>query len=185
MIMMHTLVEQAKIFATKAHEGQVRKTTKTPMIAHPIRVANTLKKAGFSPETVAAGFLHDVVEDTSYTIDDITQLFGDEVARIVAGNTEDKTKSWELRKEHTIHWIKDAPLEIKALIVADKLDNLSALVEDYETYGEEIWTFFKRGRDQQAWYFTSIAHNCTHGLEEAEVPAFFRDYIQLATLFFK
>ena len=71
------------------------------MIAHPIRVALQLERAGFSAELVAAGFLHDVVEDTPISMQEIEERFGKLVAYYVAGNTEDKTKSWEERKQHS------------------------------------------------------------------------------------
>ena len=67
--------EKAKIFAIEAHKGQVRKSQKEkPMIIHPINVANILKEAGFDENVVAAGFLHDVVEDTKYTEEDILKI---------------------------------------------------------------------------------------------------------------
>lgn len=175
--------EKALAFATIAHEGQTRKGDGTPMISHPIRVAKILELAGFSIETVMAGFLHDVVEDTIYTIEDIEKNFGKEVARIVAGNTEDKEKSWEERKQHTIDWIKEAPLEIRALIVADKLDNLNSLMKDYAEQGEQLWSHFKRGKEKQAWYFTSVAKNMLVDLQ-GEVPSFFYEYKEKVSQFF-
>ena len=77
-----------------------------------------------------------------------------------------------------------APLEIKALIVADKLDNLTCLIEDYESFGEELWSHFKRGYDKQKWYFASVAENCTVGLNEEEIPAFFKEYQEKVKAFF-
>jgi guanosine-3',5'-bis(diphosphate) 3'-pyrophosphohydrolase len=178
------MLEKALQFATKAHEEQYRKTKNVPMITHPIRVADILKNAGFSDEVVAAGYLHDTVEDTPVTIDDIEKEFGIEVARIVAGNTEDKSKSWEDRKQHTIDWVKEAPLEIRALIVADKWDNLKSMVEDYSTMGETLWSSFKRGREKQQWYFSQIAENVFKGLKEEETPEFFHSYRDLVISFF-
>jgi (p)ppGpp synthase/HD superfamily hydrolase len=182
---MMNLLKKAKDFATIAHEGQVRKSTGLPMIGHPIRVAATLEKAGFDIATVAGGFLHDVVEDTKYTMEDIINEFGEEVAFVVAGNTEDKSKSWEERKQHTIDSIKNARLNIKALIVADKLDNLNALIEDYEKLGESLWKDFNRGKEKQKWYFTGVAENCMYGLKEEEIPEFFYEYIEKVKQFFK
>lgn len=179
------LLDRARLFATKAHEGQVRKATNTPMISHPIRVAETLKEAGFSDEVIAAGYLHDTVEDTSVTQEDIFKEFGKEVSLIVQGNTENKDHSWEMRKQHTIDWVAKAPLEIKALIVADKLDNLQSLIKDYETLGEELWTNFKRGKEQQAWYFKGVATNMYKGLNLEKAPLFFALYEQKVEEFFE
>ncbi|GAA0330192.1 HD domain-containing protein [Bacillus carboniphilus] len=177
------LLENAKRFAMEAHAGQLRKSTGTPMIEHPIRVAETLREFGFNEEVVAAGFLHDTVEDTDVTIEDIEQEFGEEVARIVAGNTENKEHSWEERKQHTIDWVKQAPIEIKALIVADKLDNLNSLMEAYKTQGDGVWRHFKRGKEKQGWYFSGVALNSTYGLGEEEIPDFFKEFIEKVNRF--
>lgn len=93
------LIEQARAFALQAHEGQMRKVRDVPMFEHLEEVAFLLKDAGYSDETVAAGYLHDVVEDTKVTIEQVRAVFGEKVASIVAGHTEDKTKSWEERKQ--------------------------------------------------------------------------------------
>ena len=119
--------EKAKEFAIKAHMGQVRKNEPDkPMIMHPINVGDILSLYGFDDNVVAAGYLHDVVEDTPYTIDDIRQLFGDDIANLVWGNTEpDKCLSWEERKMHTIESIKNLPLRNKAIVCADKIIRLA------------------------------------------------------------
>ena len=133
---------------------------------------------------MAAGYLHDTVEDTDVTMEMIQKEFDNKVAEVVKVNTENKEHSWEMRKQHTIDSIKCAPLEIRALIIADKLDNLSCLIEDYNTYGEDVWVFFNRGKEKQKWYLESIAQNLMHGLEEDEVPKFFHEYKQLVRAFF-
>lgn len=178
--------ETAKQFATKAHEGQTRKTTQanTPYIEHPKRVAETLDREGFKDELVMAAYLHDTIEDTPVTAADIEQAFGPEVLRIVLANTENKNHTWEQRKQHTIDGIKEAPLEIKALIVADKLDNLSSIEAEYKEVGDEVWSAFHRGRVEQAWYYESIAKNCTEGLEQEQIPSFFHTYKQKVISFF-
>lgn len=178
--------QKAKQFAAEAHEGQTRKTTQssTPYIEHPVRVAATLERAGFADEVVMAAYLHDTIEDTPVTAADIEQAFGSEVLRIVLANTENKKHSWEQRKQHTIDWVKEAPLEIKALIVADKLDNLISIKKEYEDVGADVWSAFHRGRDSQAWYYKSIAANCTNDLDADEIPAFFHTYKKEVSDFF-
>lgn len=175
------LIEKAILYATKAHLGQVRKSSGMPMIMHPIRVAEILRKAGFEEEVIAAGYLH----DTPITHEDLVCEFGEAVAAIVAGNTENKALSWEKRKEHTIESIQTATLPVKALIVADKLDNLESLMEEYLEKGEEVWSAFKRGREKQAWYFRGVAANCMDGLQSEEIPDFFYTYQQKVEEFFK
>ena len=175
-------LEKAQQLATKAHENQTRKNSSEPYIEHPKRVAMLLKEAGFPEEVVIAGYLHDVVEDTPITIEDIRDQFGEKVAEIVAYHTEDKTLSWEERKQHTINAFKTAPYYVQALIIADKLDNLQSVVEQYNQMGDKVWVAFKRGKEQQAWYNCSIAKEIPQ-LENP--PLYFERYKQLVEQFFQ
>lgn len=93
------MINQAIIFATKAHEGQLRKVTQSPFIIHPLAVGCTLADAGEDEDVVVAGFLHDTVEDTDVTLDQIRDEFGDEVAELVDGCSENKALSWDERKK--------------------------------------------------------------------------------------
>lgn len=166
----------AKQFATRAHEGQQRKNSEDPYITHPIRVADRLENAGFSNELVAAGYLHDVVEDTPVTMEEIEHAFGQKVADLVSAHTEDKSKSWKERKQHTIDIIKTARKEVKYLIVADKLDNLLSIEAALKEKGDTAWDNFNAGKDLQKWYYVSIAENMHPGLETQDIPDFFYDY---------
>lgn len=168
--------QRAKEFAEIAHKGQTRKSSGAPYITHPIRVAERLEQAGFSEALVCAGYLHDVVEDTPYDIEDIQKAFGVKVANLVAAHTEDKSKSWQERKQHTIDTITNADKEVKYLIVADKLDNLLELEKDLERLGNEVWLHFNAGFDEQKWYNQAIARNMYIGLAADEVPAYFNEF---------
>jgi len=168
-----TLVEKAEKFAKEAHEGQYRKILKQPFITHPKSVAQTLAEAGLSEETVAAGFLHDVVEDTKFTKEDITREFGNIVAEIVSGNTEQKELSWEERKLHTIQSIPTSSREVICLIAADKLDNLRSLKREEETLGEGLWAKFKRGKGHQKWYFEGVVEALFKSMSVQEMPHYF------------
>ncbi|WP_053071889.1 HD domain-containing protein [Ornithinibacillus contaminans] len=168
--------EKAKQFATKAHAGQTRKNSDAAYITHPIRVAERLEQEGFSEELVCAGYLHDVVEDTIYEIEDIEKLFGKKVAALVAAHTEDKSKSWRERKQHTIDTIKHANKEVKYLIIADKLDNLLGLEKDLNEQGNAVWEKFNAGVDEQKWYNESLVQNMRIGLADHEIPSYFLEY---------
>ncbi|MFE8703524.1 HD domain-containing protein [Cytobacillus sp. FJAT-54145] len=161
------LVEKAKAFAKKAHDGQTRKATSEPYFVHLEGVANILKSVGSNEELIAAGYLHDSVEDTDVRIEDIREQFGNHVAVIVEGNTENKNLTWEERKQHTIDSIATAHIDIKSLICADKLDNISSMIEAYERDGESIWNHFKRGKEKQLWYYSSVANQL---IESTESP---------------
>jgi (p)ppGpp synthase/HD superfamily hydrolase len=178
------IAERSKVFATKAHEGQTRKSTGAPYILHPIRVATILAQAGMRPVVVGAGYNHDTVEDTDVTIEDIRIEFGDEMAELVGYNTEDKEKSWLERKTHTIEQLKTGTIEQKALVVADKFANLLELMENYHTLGEDIWKSFKRGREDQYWYFSGVCRCGKENLADNEIPLFFHEYEKSVELFF-
>lgn len=124
------LKERARTFAIEAHRGQVRKNEPDkPMIIHPIGVDLLLEEYGYDEAVIAAGYLHDVVEDTKYTIEDIENEFGEDVANLVMGASEsDKSLSWEKRKKCTIEETKSLSLRNKLIICADKINNLEDLM---------------------------------------------------------
>ena len=141
------LKEQAKAFAINAHMGQIRKNEPDkPMIMHPISVGILLEEYGYDEAVIAAGYLHDVVEDTKYTIKDIKNNFGEDVANLVMGASEpDKSLSWEERKIHTIEETKKLPLRNKLVICADKINNLEDLMIKFQKSGNRDFSAFKRG----------------------------------------
>lgn len=169
------LKEKAKQFAINAHMGQIRKSEPDkPMIIHPIGVGMLLEEYGCDEKIVAAGYLHDVVEDTKYTIEDIKNEFGDEVANLVMGASEpDKSLSWEQRKKHTIEKTKNLPLRNKLVICADKINNLEDLMLKFEKSGKRDFSAFKRGEEQQRWYYTSVYESLIYG-EDENLPIFKR-----------
>ncbi|WP_239256185.1 HD domain-containing protein [Listeria ilorinensis] len=179
------MYEKAKAYAQTAHEGQKRKITGEIYFSHPLNVARILRQAGFSEDVVIAGLLHDVVEDTLVTANEIEQEFGSHVAALVLSHTEDKTLSWEERKAHTIETVRTGNLEEKALIVADKYDNLSSIRYAMSSEGSAVWQHFNRGYDLQEWYYTSVAKVMLYGLDPREIPAYFDAYERMVRTVFK
>lgn len=165
--------EKAKEFAIKAHKGQVRKNEKDkPMIMHPISVAELLEEYGYDDNVVAAGYLHDVVEDTKYTIEDIEKEFGKDIASLVMGASErDKSLSWEERKQHTIDETKILPLRNKLVICADKINNLEDMMIKFEKNGTRDFSAFKRGEKEQKWYYTNVYKSLIYN-EDENLPIF-------------
>lgn len=150
-------IEKAIIFATKAHKNQTRKGTDIPYITHPFATGMLLQKAKCSEAVIAAGILHDTLEDTETTYTDLVELFGARVANLVlAASEKDKSLPWEVRKQHTIDMLKEASLEEVQVIVADKLHNLKSIRNDIIEDGDLIWQRFKRGKRDQHWYYASI-----------------------------
>ena len=172
---MENIVLKAIEFAKKAHEGQVRKSDpEKPYIVHPIAVANLLKEYGYDENVQAAGALHDVVEDTKYTIEDIKEIFGEDIASLVIGaSEEDKSLSWEERKQHTIDSIKDFDIRHKAVICADKINNLEDLYLLFGCNGKKDFKAFKRGEEQQRWYHQNVYKSLING-EDVNTPIFLR-----------
>lgn len=167
--------EKAKKFAIKAHMGQVRKSEPDkPMIMHPISVGMMLEEYGYNDQVVAAGYLHDVVEDTKYTIEDIEKEFGQEIANLVMGASEpDKSLSWEERKKHTIEETKTLPLRNKLIVCADKINNLEDMMVIFERNGKKDFSAFKRGEKDQKWYFTNVYESLINN-EDKDLPIFKR-----------
>jgi (p)ppGpp synthase/HD superfamily hydrolase len=155
-----SIVEKALQVASKSHRKQCRKNTDIPYITHPVTVGMMLMKAGYDEEIIAAGILHDTVEDTDLTLNDIEREFGSRIARIVEGCSEpNKSLPWKERKEHTIEFLKTAPKEIRVVACADKLHNIRSIVKDYEQQGDAVWDRFNAGKEHQAWYYKNIVES--------------------------
>lgn len=150
------MINQAIIFATKAHEGQVRKVDQSPFIIHPLAVGCLLADAGEDADVVIAGMLHDTVEDTEVTLEQIKEAFGENVAALVDGCSENKALSWEERKKETIAYLETASEKVCIVTCADKIHNLRVSVEGIREQGREFFAPFNRGYDDQKWYYGSI-----------------------------
>jgi (p)ppGpp synthase/HD superfamily hydrolase len=151
------LIDRAIEFAVKAHEQQKRKGTGKAYIIHPFAVGVLLAEAGCSEQVIAAGILHDVVEDARVNPERIRKEFGEEVASIVEQCTEpDKRRPWEERKQHTLCTLTKADLAVRFVTCADKLHNIRTLARDYCAQGERVWRRFRRGRGDQRWYYESL-----------------------------
>lgn len=181
---MNIIKEKAKLFAIQAHKGQIRKSEPDkPKIVHPIDVALKLEKYGFDDYVQAAGYLHDVVEDTDYTIQDIENNFGSDIADLVFTASEpDKSLSWEERKRNTIERIKTLPLRNKAVVCCDKISNLEDIMLKFEKNNNRNFDFFNRGEDSQKWYYESVYNSLIEN-EDENLPMF-KDYKNLIDVVF-
>lgn len=116
------LTREALAWAGELHGGQTRAVDHAPFILHPLEVAALLSGRGFDDEVVAAGLLHDVVEDTDAGIDDVRERFGDRVAAIVAAVTEDPSMSdYATRKAALRDAVAAAGADAHAVYAADKV----------------------------------------------------------------
>ena len=161
---MGELLNKAIVFATNAHAGQFRKSTDIPYILHPVEATSIVGTMTTDDEILAAAVLHDVVEDTNTTVEQVKELFGDRVAHLVASESENKRENlpaestWKIRKEETLAHLKTAPLEVKMITLGDKLSNIRAIHRDYLALGDEVWNRFnQRDPKEHCWYYQSIA----------------------------
>ena len=150
------LLHKAIEFAALKHRNQIRKGVDVPYIVHPMEVLQILAANGCSLNVQIAGVLHDTVEDTDTTIEEVEAVFGKEIAELVQSDTEDKSLSWQERKQSTIDNIKNESREAQEILCADKLSNIKGLYYDLNKDGESVWSRFKGTPAQTEWYYRSI-----------------------------
>ena len=166
------MIFKAIEFAARAHSGQYRKGTKLPYIVHPLGVAKILIEYGCPEQLIVAGILHDTVEDTPVTLDDVKKTFGWDIADLVEAASEpDKSDEWENRKKHTIGMLKSLSRDAAILVLADKVDNIRAIREDLERNGENLWNRFNAPKVKQKWYYESLVSTFSSKLtDENSLP---------------
>lgn len=175
------MIKRAAEFAAKAHEGAVRKGSKTPYIVHPYEAAVIVSGLSSDPEVIAAALLHDVIEDAGVTYECICEQFGVRVADLVKGESEDKTKSWQERKQATILHLGNASREEKIICLGDKLSNLRSMAADLLAVGDSVWMKFReKDKKKHEWYYRGILEQ----LSEFEGELAYAEYIRLLQMIF-
>jgi (p)ppGpp synthase/HD superfamily hydrolase len=174
-----SIISRALVFAAEHHQHQFRKGSRIPYMSHLLNVCRILADNNCSDEILAAALLHDVVEDTEVTIEEVELRFGKQVAEIVRGATEldklekksiEKESSWQERKEHTLHFLEhEATIDQLLVSCADKLDNLRSILHDHERIGEAVWQRFNASKEKQSWYYGSIADVMAEKGKENEI----------------
>lgn len=158
-------IHEAIIYAGKRHSGQVRKGTDIPYLVHPMEVMGILIEYGCSEDVIVAGILHDVIEDTCNDDDsvrktvkeEIKMKFGEAVLNIVNSESEDKSKTWKERKQHTISELKNDSPEVQLVCCADKLSNILSIQADLNLVGDKLWQRFNAPKEDLKWYYESVA----------------------------
>jgi (p)ppGpp synthase/HD superfamily hydrolase len=166
---------QAVEYARQLHT-EYRKGTDIPYMAHLVGVAALVmgEAGGRVPVTedmIVAAMLHDAVEDHGGMprLREIEERFGTNVSRMVAGLSDtfaedhDKKEGWEDRKKNYLARLRSEPDEILLISAADKLYNAKAILDDFKEIGPKVFERFKRGADQQLWYFDELLKVfCSH-----------------------
>jgi (p)ppGpp synthase/HD superfamily hydrolase len=139
------LVREALEKAKSAHADQVRNGSGgMPYFEHPVRVAALLDEHGYGEEVLAAALLHDVVEDSETTLDELREQFGGEVAGLVGAMTDDESiDDYRQRKAEHRERVAAAPVESMAIYGADKLTNSTTLRDAYASEGDAVRGEFK------------------------------------------
>jgi len=152
---------RAFVFAAKKHDGQTRKTSSIPYLAHLIGVASLVLEAGGDEDLAIAALLHDVVEDCGGepVLKEVRRRFGRKVAQIVDGCTDAYAipkPPWRERKEGYIRRLKKEDSDTRLVSAADKLNNIRSILSDYRTIGESVWSRFNGGREGTLWYYRTL-----------------------------
>ena len=172
---MSDIFEKAVDFAMKAHEGQTRKDGSV-YILHPLEVAVIIGTMTNDPELLAAGVLHDTVEDTPVTAQDILENFGERVAYLVARETEDKragqnpAATWKIRKEESLEELRNSGTDVKMLWLGDKLSNLRSFAVFSEKLDGNVFDHFnQKDPKEHRWYHEKILEYLS---ELSDYPAY-------------
>jgi len=173
-------ISRAVSFAARAHKDEFRKGSSVPYIVHPLDVLSVLLKNGASEDLAIAGVLHDVLEDTPVTREDIRKNFGGTVVRLVEAASESekltrgipndqKKKTWKLRKTERIEKTKNSGRELRLLFCADKLANIRDLICDVREEGDGVWSKFNASREDEEWYYREMASALISGQEKSSI----------------
>jgi (p)ppGpp synthase/HD superfamily hydrolase len=154
-------VVKAFEFAHELHASQRRKGSDVPYLTHVLAVAALVGEHRGDEDQFIAALLHDAAEDCGgqETLSRIRDAFGDTVAGYVKACSDSLTTPkppWRERKEKHLAALREAPLEVRLLIAADKLHNARSIARDLGEVGESLWTRFKGGRAGTLWYYGAM-----------------------------
>ena len=177
-----SLLDRAIVFAVKAHAGTERRGKGFPYIVHPLEAMEIVSTITADQELRAAAVLHDTVEDTEVTEEQIRKEFGDRVASIVASESDTfeegvkEEDSWHVRKQAAIERLASASMDAKIVALGDKLSNMRAIARDYSKVGDRLWDLFhvKDPKDHE-WHYRGLADS----LKELSGTGAYEEFISL------
>ncbi len=176
------LLDRAIVFAVHAHAGTERRGKGFPYIVHPMEAVAIVSTMTADQELLAAAALHDTVEDTDVTVDQLRAEFGDRIARLVADESDEfetgvsEEDSWHARKRAAIERLARASREAKMVALGDKLSNMRAIARDYAVQGDAFWQLFHvTDRSAHEWHYRGLAD----ALRELSDTFAFQEFEQL------
>lgn len=155
-----TFLDKAIIFAVKAHANTERRGKGFPYIVHPLEAVAIVATMTSDQELLAAAALHDTVEDTDTTPEQLQQEFGPRVAGLVVSESDEKDKSfsWREKKQRTLDRLAHASLDSKIVAMGDKLSNMRAIARDFADIGDALWARFHapNGKADHSWRYHAL-----------------------------
>ena len=158
------LLDRAIVFAVHAHAGTERRGKGYPYIVHPMEAVEIVATMTADQELLAAAALHDTVEDTNVTVEQLKAEFGERIASLVADESDvmpegmSEEASWHQRKQAAIDRLSKASHDAKMVALGDKLSNMRAIARDYAEIGDALWNRFhaKDPKDHE-WHYRGLA----------------------------
>lgn len=182
------LFDRAAKFAIEAHAGTERRGKGYPYVVHVMEAASIVATITNDPELLAAALLHDVVEDTDYTPEDIRKEFGDRVASLVVAESDvaiegvPEEESWHARKQAAIDRLAATSHDGKIVAMGDKLSNMRAIARDYDEQGDKLWSIFHTSDPKEhKWHYEGLAQS----LSELEGTEAYKEFVELIHHVFK
>ncbi len=173
------LFDKALKFAIEAHSGTERRGKGYPYIIHPMEAAAIVATFTNDQAMLAAAVLHDTVEDTDTTIEQLRTLFGERVALLVQLETapQDPSLSWRERKTAQVKQLASAPYDSKVVALGDKLSNMRGIALDHQQIGDEVWKRFHapNGKSDVEWYYRSLAE----AMKELDGTLPYQEFVKL------
>jgi myo-inositol-1(or 4)-monophosphatase len=158
------LLDRAILFAVKAHHNTERRGKGFPYIVHPMEAVEIVATITPDQELLAAAALHDTIEDTDVTVEQLRDEFGDRIAQLVHAESDQFTEgvseedSWHDRKQAAIDRLRDASHDAKIVAMGDKLSNMRAIARDYAVKGDELWNIFHvKDKASHEWHYRGLA----------------------------
>ena len=182
------LLDRAIVFAVRAHAGTERRGKGFPYIVHPMEAVEIVATMTSDQELLAAAVLHDTVEDTDTTVEQIRTEFGDRIASLVASESDivldgvSEEDSWHARKQAAIDRLARASYDAKMVALGDKLSNMRAIARDYAQQGDALWNLFHvKDRKEHEWHYRGLADS----LRELQETFAYQEFEQLINQVFK
>lgn len=160
-----SVLDKAIKFAVDAHKDVERRGKGFPYVVHPLEAVSIVATMTNDQDLLAAAALHDVIEDTPYTAEELRVIFGDRITDLIVTESDievanlTEEQSWHIRKQAAIDRLKNASMDAKMVALGDKLSNMRAIYRDYEKMGEDIWNMFHvKEPEQHEWHYRGLAY---------------------------